>query len=54
MLEAIRKLTLAYGYELVAEGVESQEQIDILREAGYDTVQGYFYSKPEAVLYEEE
>jgi EAL domain-containing protein (putative c-di-GMP-specific phosphodiesterase class I) len=43
MLEAIRKLTLAYGYELVAEGVESQEQIDILREAGYDTVQGYFY-----------
>jgi len=54
MLEAIRKLTLAYGYELVAEGVESQEQIDILREAGYDTVQGYFYSKPEPVLYEEE
>jgi len=54
MLEAIRKLTLAYGYELVAEGVESQEQIDILREAGYDTVQGYFYSKPEPVHYEEE
>ncbi len=33
--------------ETVMEGVETAEQVEILRELGYDTVQGYFYGKPE-------
>ncbi len=30
----------------VAEGVESAEQVDFLREVGCDIVQGYYYSRP--------
>jgi len=35
-----------FGYEVVAEGVEKQEELDILKELGCPIVQGYFFSKP--------
>ena len=35
------------GVETVMEGVETEEQIEILRELGCDIVQGYFYGRPE-------
>ena len=31
---------------VIAEGVETEEQISFLRRHGYDYVQGYYYSKP--------
>ena len=31
---------------VVAEGVETQEQLDFLREKGCDEIQGFFYSRP--------
>lgn len=31
---------------LVAEGVESQSELDYMRQHGVDTIQGYYYSKP--------
>ena len=34
------------GLKVVAEGVETEEQLDILKEKGCDFVQGYFFSKP--------
>jgi len=34
------------GMRIVAEGVETVEQLEILRELGCDEVQGYFYAKP--------
>ncbi|MCQ2610340.1 MAG: GGDEF domain-containing phosphodiesterase [Treponema sp.] len=34
------------GFICLAEGAEKQEQIDFLRKAGCDKVQGYYYSKP--------
>ncbi len=34
------------GLQVVAEGVETQEQIDFLHEHNCDVLQGYFYSKP--------
>ncbi|MBF9018714.1 MULTISPECIES: EAL domain-containing protein [unclassified Oceanispirochaeta] len=34
------------GMYIVAEGVESQKQLDFLREAGCDSIQGYYFSKP--------
>jgi len=34
------------GLEVIAEGVDNQEQLDILRRAKLDTVQGYYFSKP--------
>ncbi|MGJ8527463.1 bifunctional diguanylate cyclase/phosphodiesterase [Maritalea sp.] len=36
------------GIRVLAEGVETQEQADILRELGVDELQGYLYAKPMA------
>jgi EAL domain-containing protein (putative c-di-GMP-specific phosphodiesterase class I) len=45
----VRK-TIEIGHELgmkvVAEGVETLEQLDFLRMNGCDTAQGYFFSRP--------
>lgn len=32
--------------EVIAEGVDKKEQIEILKKAHLDTIQGYYYSKP--------
>jgi diguanylate cyclase (GGDEF)-like protein/PAS domain S-box-containing protein len=34
------------GIRVIAEGVETRDQLDFLRKAGCDEVQGYFYSRP--------
>ena len=34
------------GNETVAEGVETEDQREILQELGCDNYQGYLYSKP--------
>ena len=41
-------ITLAHGLHLavVAEGVETEEQLTLLRRQGCDEMQGYFFSKP--------
>jgi EAL domain-containing protein (putative c-di-GMP-specific phosphodiesterase class I) len=36
----------AMGVSLVAEGVETDDQLSALREAGVDYIQGYYYSRP--------
>jgi len=35
------------GHEIIAEGVETKEQVSLLQELGCETVQGYFFSRPE-------
>ena len=42
VIEMARKL----GYETVAEGVETEEQMDLLKSLGCDIIQGYYLSKP--------
>lgn len=34
------------GIKVIAEGVETEQQRDMLRDAGCEIVQGYYYSKP--------
>lgn len=34
------------GYETVAEGVETEEQLELLKSLGCDIIQGYYFSKP--------
>lgn len=34
------------GYQIICEGVETDQQIEILKQIGCDEIQGYWYSKP--------
>ena len=36
------------GLEVIAEGVETEAQLDYMREHGCDVAQGYFYARPES------
>jgi diguanylate cyclase (GGDEF)-like protein/PAS domain S-box-containing protein len=49
LCEAIIVMSHKLGMKVIAEGVETQLQHDLLAEAGCDYGQGYFYSKPLAV-----
>ncbi len=46
IVQAVIALSKAMKLEVVAEGVETQAQVNLLRDYGCDFVQGYFYSKP--------
>jgi len=42
MIEMGHKL----GYQTIAEGIETPNQLDMIRKLGCKTVQGYLFSKP--------
>lgn len=46
IVEGIIRLAHSMEMEVVAEGVESKGQLEILKKAGCDVVQGYYYSRP--------
>ncbi len=47
ILRAIVMLAQALGLRTVAEGVESAEAADLLRELGFETAQGYHFGRPQ-------
>lgn len=47
LLENIVYLSKQFNLALVAEGVETKEQIELLGKIGCHTIQGYFFAKPE-------
>lgn len=46
ILEQVVAMSNKLGLGLLAEGVETKEQVDVLRSIGCDHVQGYYYAKP--------
>ena len=46
IMAAIIALAHAAGLTVVAEGVETRKQLELLHELGADEVQGYFFSEP--------
>jgi EAL domain-containing protein (putative c-di-GMP-specific phosphodiesterase class I) len=46
LCQAIIAMAHALGMKVIAEGVETAEQRDLLKAAGCDYAQGYFYSRP--------
>lgn len=46
MVDAMVRMAHALGRVVVAEGVESQEHVEILLEASCDIAQGWFYGRP--------
>ena len=48
MVSTIRELARQMGLPVIAEGVETQDQLDAVRALGCEYAQGYFFSPPVA------
>ena len=46
VVDAVIGLTAKLGLRLVAEGVETVEQLNLLRQMGCQLAQGYYFAKP--------
>jgi EAL domain-containing protein (putative c-di-GMP-specific phosphodiesterase class I) len=46
IVQATIMLARSLGMKTVAEGVETQEQVDVLTELGCDMLQGFFIHRP--------
>lgn len=46
IIQAIITMSHALGMKVVAEGVETNAQVEYLKAVGCDYIQGYYYSKP--------
>lgn len=46
IVEAIITLAHNFGMKVIAEGVETKEQVDFLKVLKCDQIQGYYYAKP--------
>ena len=46
IVSAVRALAYSLNITVVAEGVETEEQFELLRAAGVNAVQGYLFGKP--------
>ena len=46
IVKTMVELSHGLGKRVLAEGVETQQQLQLLRNIGCDAVQGYFISKP--------
>lgn len=46
VIKSIVFLSNALNYKIVTEGVETKEQLDLLRDLGCHIIQGYYFSKP--------
>jgi len=54
ILETVIKLSKQLNMEIIAEGVETKEQVDFLTGLGCDIFQGYYFDKPISVAEFEE
>ncbi len=46
MVQSIIDLALGLGYYIVAEGVETEDQLEVLKEMRCPSIQGYLFSRP--------
>lgn len=46
LCESMMETCNRFGYRIVAEGVETEEQLKVLRHMNCNAIQGYYYSKP--------
>ena len=46
IITSVIELAQALNIEVTAEGVETKEQYEFLRELGCNTIQGFYFAKP--------
>lgn len=46
ILRSVQALGSSLGIEVLAEGVETSEQFDLIKSLGIETIQGYYFAKP--------
>lgn len=46
IVSAVSNLSHGLNFNVVAEGVETQEELDVIRQLRCDEIQGYFYCRP--------
>ena len=49
VIETMYSIATVYGYDVVAEGVETKEQLAFLQQQGLHYIQGYLISKPTTI-----
>jgi diguanylate cyclase (GGDEF)-like protein len=49
LLNGLINFCKSQGYSITAEGVETKEQVDFLIQAGADTLQGFYFAKPQSL-----
>jgi len=54
ILKAMIRLSHGLGKRVIAEGIETEEQQDMLQKLGCDMMQGYFYSPPMRLQFAEQ
>ncbi|HVZ14364.1 MAG TPA: EAL domain-containing protein [Bauldia sp.] len=46
IIQAVVDLASKLGFQTIGEGVETEEQVGLLRDMGVNSLQGYYFSKP--------
>ena len=46
IIEAVINMAASLGLPVIAEGVEEEEQVQLLKRLGCDYIQGYYFAKP--------
>ena len=46
LVNLVLKIARTLGVPVIAEGVETEDEYRLLKEAGCDIIQGYYFSKP--------
>lgn len=46
IIKAVKEIAEKFNYLVIAEGVETQEQAELITSLGVDMLQGFYYSKP--------
>ncbi|RKY97003.1 MAG: hypothetical protein DRQ03_06360, partial [Candidatus Hydrothermota bacterium] len=52
LFKSIKSFSESIGAHLIAEGVESKEELQFLKEQGIELVQGFYFAKPSPILIE--